>query len=360
MGQYKKISPNEARGLFWGVVLAILAFFIVLIVSAMNVLAEPRPCVDTLAGAQYPKELRHVPNHVAIGGFARTFGADFFPVAKKELDKGRHFIRTQLVWKDNHQFGKPELKAAIKEAKRYNILCTAFPGRIEISPFTEHNISKPDSYLDKIQAAAPNCQIVNNPWRGGLSKKYKNEVHNTHSKAPPKPFNFSYDGESSVDSDVTSAKEKYKQAELLCVWHPRLNLKWSMKDTASRPQRIKEANQRKPDKRMLESLVYLFTERSETKIPSKWLVKSHAERHQFIDAKGDRLLLISPIQADAITLKRNDKTVVKLPFYGAFDGGGWRYYAPGFGYEYGKNLDVYIGKKKFGNIDAGFRSAPYR
>lgn len=321
--------------------------------------ATPTPCVDTLAAPQYPKELQAIPLNYAIGGFAKTFG-DFFPVAKKELDRGRKYIRVNLQWCDNHNCW--DIKGAEKEARRYQILCRAFPDRIiEISPFTEHNLpsSKLDKYLDTIQANAPNCRVINTPWKGALSKKYKNEIHGNHS-IPPGPYNYSYDGTNTVDSDVKADLQKHSRAELFCVWHPRLNLKYSMKDPAGRPQRIKEAKVRSPNKDFLLSLVYLFTEKGPFNIPKNWLVKSHAERHQAVDSKGDKLLIIAPIRADAVTLKRAGREVAKLPYYAPFDGGGFRYYWNKLAYHAGRSLDVFIGKKQYGTINPGFRGPTFR
>lgn len=326
---------------------------------ALLPVVKPLPCIDTLAAAQYGGQLKHIPLDYAIGGFANTFG-DFFPVAKKELQRGRKYIRVNLLWSDSHSFGDKDLKPAIKEARRYQSLCTAYPDRtIELSPFTEHNLSNPDKLLDVIQANAPNCKIINSPWRGKLSSKYKNEVHGDHAK-PSGRYNYSYDGKNAVDSNVTNDLKTHSGADIFCIWHPRLNLKWSMKDPAGRPQRLKEAKDRRPNKKLLQSLVYLFTGKGETSIPGKWLVKSHAEKHEKGDLKGDKLLIISPVKGKAVQLKRSGKNVGKLNYYGTFDGGGYRYYAPKFGYQYGKDLDVFIGQKKYGVINGGFRDGYFR
>ena len=370
-------TPRQRKLYFWATSAFIALFIALQIAFAAILLAEPRPCVDTLAAAKFGEELKHIPNHVGVTGFANTFG-DFFPVAKKELARGREFIRIQGVWKDNHSFGNSDLKLALKEARRYEDLCVQYPGKVEFSPFTEHTISKPDSWLDQIAAAAPHCRVVNNPWvgKGGFSKKYKSEVHNLRSNPPGRPYNFSYDGESSVDDNVSATLQRYSDADVLCVWHPRLNLRWRMKDGTPRSQRIKEAKKRKPDKRLLESLVFLFSPPGRIDVPAHWLVKSHADNHGpnvigQMDAKGDKLLIISPVkQTDKkgrvkpIQLKRAGvkKPVGKLGYYGTFNDEktgrilGYRYYASKFGYEYGANLQPWIGKKQFGWMNGGFRA----
>lgn len=331
----------------------VLFFLLIFCASAF---AELRPCIDTLAVAKYPQELRHINNSVAISGFANTFG-DFFPVAKKELDRGRSFIRVQLSWRDDHNYGQADMKQIIKEAKRYNILCGAYPDRIVISTFTEHNLNNPDKFHDQVKKAAPNCEVINNPWRGKFSSKYPNEIHGSgHKKPPPgRPYFFSYDGENSVDSDVESVKKKYSDTEMFCMWHPRLNGKWSMKDTTPRPQR-----RAWPNKNMLESLVYLFTSKGSTSVPKNWLIKSHAEKHDAMDQKGDKLLIISPKKASEIILKRAGRVIDKLRLYGSFSGGGWRYYSQNWGYKLGADLEVWLDGEKYGLINGGFRDGNYR
>lgn len=321
----------------------------------------PRPCVDTLAAAKFPGVLSAIPKNYAIGGFAKAFG-DFFPVAKKELEAGREYIRVNLIWSDSHTYGDKDNKTIISEARRYQILCAQYPDRtIELAPFTEHNVKDPSKYLNLAQANAPNCKIINSPWKGGISTKYKNEIHGDGRTVNP-PYNYSYDGTNSVDSNFVADLQKHSKADIFCAWNPRLNLKWSMKDTTPRDQR-----KALPSKEMLKSLVYLFTPKGEFNIPGKWLVKSHAEKHNATDTKGDKLLIISPIrQLDSkkkplpIILKRGGQKVVTLPYYGTYDGGGYRYYASGWGYQYGATLAVTIGNKQYGTINGGFRGPTFR
>lgn len=331
--------------------------------------AEPIPCVDTLGAVKYEKALKAIPNSVGISCFAKTFG-DCFPVMKRQLDAGRKFARINLLWSDTHTYGDKDLPFIKSESKRYNILCTNFPDRkIELAPFTEHNVKNPDKFLSVVKANAPNCSYpVNSYWNGSATKNpaYKNEVHGKHKNPPPpSPFNFSDDGTNTVDTNFTETKKTRSGADLLCAWHPSLNGKYSMKDTTPRPQRTGWA-----DADMLKSLVYLFTDKGETQIPKKWIVKSHAENHGQGDLKGDKLLIISPLKKLnkklngylPIVLKRDGQKVCTLNYYGPYDGipGTYRYYAPMMGYKCGANLSVYHSGKKYGTINGGFRDGVYR
>jgi hypothetical protein len=135
-----------------------------------------------------------------------------------------------------------------------------------------------------------------------------------------------------------------------------------MKDTTPRPQR-----KALPTKEFLLSLVYLFTEKGQTSLPKGWFVKSHAEKHDPKDTKGDKLLIVAAIkkinkkgEVLPIVLKRNGQKVCQLNYFGILDGGGFRYYAPVMGFKCGANLDVYIGDTKYGKINGGFRDFMYR
>lgn len=308
--------------------------------------------LDTLAGAKYPREVRTIPNHYAVGFFAETFG-DAFSVVRQELAAGRIHVRVHLMWSDQHQFGDRDIRTITRLARKYQPLCAQYPGRLELSPFCEHNLGNPDKYLD-IVARESGCTVVNTPWKGAISRKYKNEVHGDHAK-PQGRYNFSFDGTNSVDADMEAFKRRHAGAEVLYLWNPRLNLKWSMKDTTPRPQR-----KAIPSPEFLDSLEYLTTAKGQTSLPKRWLAKSHADRHQAVDPKGDKLLIISPIRGNAVELRKAGKVVATLRYYGAFDGGGFRYYATTMGFKLGPNLGVFMNGKQYGTINGGFRDATFR
>lgn len=315
--------------------------------------------LDLLAGAKYSKEVIQFSRQMAIGLFAETFG-DAYPVAEAALKAGCKLIRIQLLWSDSHQFGDKDIKKVKKLAAKYNELANKYPAAdVRLSPFCEHNISNPDKYLDICQVAAPSCTIINTPWKGGFSKKYINEIHGDHAK-PQGRYQYSFDGTEVTNSDVESYKKKYGDAEVFFMWTSRFNLRWNEKDKANRPTRVKESRQRKPSKDMIESIAYLFSDKGTYNLDRNTLLKSHSERHDAQDRKGDKLLFITPTKADAVILKKNGKQIGKLPYYGTFEDGRHRYYAPQFAYKYGANVDVYVGKKHLGTVNCGFRSAPYR
>lgn len=317
--------------------------------------------MDYLAGAKYGREiLKTHPEGFAAGFFAVTFG-DAFPVIDKLLATGKcPLVRINLLWEDSHTYGNKNVKQMRKLARKCQALATKYPSvDVRIAPFTEHNLSSPDKYLDICQLEAPSCLIINSVWKGSLSKKYINEVHGDHKK-PTGRYQYSFDGTEATNKNVKLYLETHAGAEVFFMWSNRHNLRYSEKDTTARPQRIKEANVRKPSADYLRSISYLFTEEGAVRVPPNWLIKSHAERHGPVDAKGDKLLIISPIRAAAITLKRGGNTIAKLNYYGPFEDGRSRYYATQFGFKYGKNLDVCIDGEKHGTINGGFRAGSFR
>lgn len=322
--------------------------------------------IDYLAGAKYPDViLKEHPEGWAAGFFAVTFG-NALPTVEKLLATGRcPHVRIQLLWSDAHSFGDSDIPQIRKLSRAYQELKKRFPHVVvEISPFCEHNLNNPDKYLDIVKAEAPDCIPVNVPWRGAFSRKYKNEIHGNHSK-PVGAYNYSFDGTNAVDSDVEAFKRQHNGSQVFFFWHPRLNLKWSMKDTTPRP-----ARKAKPSSELIDSLIYLHTAKGTTSVPKRWLVKSHAEKHGEGDLKGDKLLIISPIRARAIELKtRNGQTVDTLRYYGTFEGGGFRYYSAQWGYQVAHKArriqgdplcEIWINGKRVGGTNPGFRDPTFR
>lgn len=335
-----------------------LVFLILLIGNTAY--AETRYGADTLAAPLYASQIKAIPNQYAIRGFAEIFG-NFYPVAESQLRGGRQALGVNLLWSDQHTFGDRNIPDIRRLSTKYEYLCVRHPGVIEITPFTEHKLNNPDKYLDIAQKAAPDCTIVNNPWLEGggkFSKRYKNEIHGSTHSIPGGPYNFSYDGESAVDSNVEAVKKKFAGAERFYLWTFRENCRWSMQDGRSLTERIRDCA--KPIPEWFVSELALISKKGDTEVPRGWLIKSHSERHSRDDLKGDKLLIISPVKGDEVTLKKEGKVVAKLPYYGPYQGGGYRYYYSDFGYKLGAGLDLFINGKKYGTINGGFRDGVYR
>lgn len=315
---------------------------------------------------------KEFPQGWALGTFARTFG-DALPHVRAILDTGRcAVVRVQLVWSDSHQFGVAETAAAIKEARRYEKLAREFPNiKIELSPFCEHNIKSPDSELSKVQDRAPSCTVVNTPWTGGLSAKFKNEVHGTKAKALKGKYNFSYDGSSSVDSDVETVKATHTAADCFYFWVPQFNGRKSTNDTTPRPDR-KAYPVGLSGSRLIDSVIYLSRARGDSRLAKGFLWKSHAEQHDspIPEPRAFKPVLICPVKAKKFDLiTDNGQSVATLPYYGTYSGGGYRYYAQDFGYLIQEKAFRIQGRgscklvaegKDYGTVAAAFRLGGFR
>ena len=325
--------------------------------------------LDFLALPRYADvAVREFPAGWALGAFANTFG-DAFPVVREIVRSGRcPHVRMQLLWSDSHSFSMADLPLAISEAKRYNKLAGNNPKtKFELSVFCEHNIPNPDPWLDQVAAAAPNCRIVNTPYKGALSRKYKNEVHGSHPR-PKGPYNYSYDGTSAVDADVMADKRQYRNSEVFFFWIPQFNQRKNATDPTPRPQRKVI-----PTSGQIDSVIYLHNNAGGgISLPTGFLWKSHADQHlePFPEPRASKPVLICPVKADRFELVADNGQVVDvLPYYGPFADGRFRYYLGDFGYQVSEKalriqghsvLQLRSGRKIHGKVNPAFRAGNFR
>lgn len=322
--------------------------------------------MDYLGGAQYKDViLKNHPQGWAAGFFLSTFGDATKIIRSLAITSKAPVIRIHLLWSDTHAFGDNNIGAikagaAIVQKIKKEIPFVTF----EISPFCEHNLKNPDKYLDIVEAYAPDCVPVNSVWQGSLSKKYKNEVHGTKAKAVGGSYNFSWDGQSSVDTDVEAVKKLHSNADVIYFWDARFNGKWEDNDKTPRPQR-----KGWPDSKIIRSLSFLASKKAETKMPKGWIYKSHAENKGNGDPRADKPVFICPIKARQIEIVSfTGKVIEKLPYYGTFEDR-FRYYASSWGYEISakaikaqgySECQVFIDGKNIGVIDPAFRDGGFR
>lgn len=324
--------------------------------------------LDLLGAARFPRiALKGLPNDWAVGVFHDTFG-NVGSLVKDLAHSGKpRVIRVQLVWSDSHSFGSAEQAKAIKAAKFYEPLAKKYPEiRWQLSPFCEHNLKAIDPILREIKKAAPHCEPVNTPWNGVLSKAYLNEIHAGHHPILG-PHNFSYDGKSSVDSNVTKDKREEKSAEIFFFWVPQFNLKLTVTDKTPRPER-KAA----PTLELIESVVFLSTKRGKVSLPKGYIWKTHSDQHEapVPEPRACKPVLIAPQKIQKFRLvDASGVTVGELPYFGVFDGGGHRYYLGDWGYKVALEarkrtgspvVGLFAGTTKVGEINPGFRAGTFR
>jgi len=322
-------------------------------------------CLDTLGIAAYPSMAKQIPLNIMIRGFHKTFG-DYLKVMRKELARGRPVIGVGGPWND-HIHGDSDIPEIKKLGAELKSMLAAYPGKkIYWSVFVEHNLNNFDKYGDIAQAACPQCIIVNSVYKGSFSKKYQNEVHGS-SKKPTGVFlvpgvSYSSDGSNSPDQNFTKIVRDFKDAVFVCGWHWSFNLFYGASDPASRATRIKEKKERKPTKDIINSIIYLFLEPGQMNLSSKiYLLKSHAEKHDFQDTKGNKMMIITKVKTAFVEFRKQGFNI-KLPLFGSFSGckNCWRYYWTQFGFKAGEALDVIINGKKEGTVNGGVRCCHYQ
>lgn len=302
-----------------------------------------RYCLDVLGAAQYQSVVFNtVPKNIGLGVFAEEFG-NAFPFVTQAIKKGYEFIRVQLIWDDAHLYGDKDIPKLRELCPKYQELAKQYPSvKIALSPFCEHNLAAPDKYLDLVKTLAPTCEVVNTIWKGKISTKYKNEIHGEKAKAIKTPFSFSYDGSDCIDDDIGTMQQEMQKCQEFYYWRPRFNLHKTEDD----PQRNSP-----PDSVYMKQVVALCQDKGETELPKLNIWKPVSEKNKPV--------FITSIRSPRVLLKRNNKVVATLPLYGAYEGGGFRYYSKKQGYDIGK-VEVHINNKKIGNINAPFRDGLYR
>lgn len=318
--------------------------------------------------------LQEFPQGFALGAFSQTFG-DAIPWVKRIIDSGRCArVRLHLLWKDDHNYGAKEFEQIKKEARRIRPFYDAYKSKAEIriSGACEHKLKRADAERLKaiVLRELPGATYVNTPWikGGGQTISGINEVHGSDASAPRGQYDYSFDGDNAVDSDVVSVAKRLSGADTFYIWNSQCNGRKTTQDTTPRPER-----KAWPTSNYIDSWIALSRTSSVgvVKLPAKWTYKSHADQHTVPpEPRAGKPVWICPIKASEIVLKtRNGQVVDRAKYYGPFTGGGHRFYSPNWGYltaEKARRIqgdylcDVWIQGKKVGTIDPAFRAGNFR
>lgn len=324
--------------------------------------------VDYLGGAKYAKVI--LANHPSIFGagiFARVDGfGDGIPVAEALAKKGVPRIRIHCMWKDNHDFKRTDFPAIVKEAKRVEVLARKYPAvEFRVSGACEHKLDRvtAQDLASVCKKAAPSCIYVNTPMTGGaILVGEVNEIHGKINAPKDIPrMDFSFDGTSAVDSDVTTYKKNYRNAETFYFWIPQLNGRRTTTDTTPRPSR-----KAYPTKEVLRMVYALAEDEGATSLPSKYLYKSASEQTNHdtaADTRGNRPVIIIPQKADFVDfVTPSGKVVARAKYFGTFKNQ-YRYYCPMFGYQITKLSQLChlrVGNKVLGLVNPSFRAGRFK
>ena len=230
------------------------------------------PCIDTLAGVHYPEILDLIPKNVGIGFFHEAFGGDVVALVADEFQKGREHIRVNILWKDDHTYANANLTYIIDVAQKYELICQTYKNSsLQLAAFTEHreSLATIEYVLSVVAANSPSCgQPINSTLTGELSYDYENEVHGL-SDCPNNynsPCSYSFDGTDTLSysrvapSAISLKRAANETVRRFCVWHPRLNLRYTVNDPTSRTLRVMEKDSRKPTPELIGQLLSLLGE----------------------------------------------------------------------------------------------------
>ena len=323
--------------------------------------------LDLLGLARYPKDVvsdlaRQWPRGWWLGVFSDVDGfGDARANAKRILEGGRvGGVRVQGAWRDNHNFSDLSATDVLGDSGRWNVVASEFKGvPFEYSFACEHTISSPDRFHDLV-ATRPLLTPVNVPWTGGMSRKYKNEIHGTKPALRGK-YNFSFDGTDAVNSDMAAFRKRHRKSQVFYLWTPQFNGRMNTKDATPRPQR-----KAWPSIELIESVIYLANKVGPVKLPSRFLWKTHAEQHNVPPAKRElKPVLICPVKVDEFELRRNGRKVAELQYYDTFVDGRYRYYLNEWGYQFSQRaknelFDLVADGKVYGKVNPAFRAGEFK
>jgi hypothetical protein len=304
--------------------------------------------LDHLGIAKYGKlAAAEHPDGWALGAFSNVFG-DALPAVKAVLDSGRcPRVRLHLYWSDNagHKPDRDYLRRIEKEAIRVGRFLSAYVGKVDcrVSGFCEHPLKRADA--EKVKAVVmrrmPAGVTYVNSFDANLGGQAipgaVNEVHRKGGRPQNGRYDFSYDGVSATDSDVTSDKRTFGSAETFYFWIPQFNGRLKAGDTTPRPQR-----KAWPTSNHIDLCIYQSRDLSGARIPNGHILKAMSDQHKSPpEGKDCKPVYITDTKTKPrkIIFKARNGQVIATSSgpasYNEKPSGkllGWRYYLPDWGH----------------------------
>lgn len=316
--------------------------------------------LDILGAAQFPREaLRALPKGFALGFFANTFG-NAWPVIKRLANSGKFpRIRVHAIWEDDHKYIPAKHDKQIKrEFQTFLEIAGMNPGiDWQFSPFCEA-----DGDLRPIlkELREFSGRLVNSVWRAPLVKPAL-AINEIHGDKPPAGslYNYSTDGESVVDLDMISLREKHRLADTFYFWHAAFNGKLNDTDRTPRPER-----KAWPTAQLIESIAYLANPVRAASIPEGCIWKSHADRHMTPpEPRAYKPVYIAHTKQDEMVLRNTaGKVIARMPYGGLYqDGKRHLYRLDRYGYEVAmQNDNRLVTIDGQGKVNPAFRAGIFR
>lgn len=333
--------------------------------------------LDVLGAAKFPSiALRNWPPGFACGVFADTFGNVWGFVDKLAASGKCPLIKINGPW-TAHQYVPAQHDKAIFAALAKTVgMSRKYPNvKWQFAPVCENDNTTP-----AYSALLRNCadlagglvEIINS--RGTRGKEvagFKSEIHG-NTPRPSGAYQYSYDGTSTVDSNVEKDKETHAKAGVFFLWHPAFNLKYKTALSAdkhepkhviindSAPPKMRNC---KPTPELIKSLERLGSPIKGTpKLGRREIWKSHADRNNTPpESREYKPVFITPLSAPRIELRDGDRVVAVSQGRRKFVDDRFVYRFDRFGFEMSDIVvDIYANGKKIGSVNPAFRGGDFR
>jgi len=330
--------------------------------------------MDYLGGSMFSSILLTAhPVGWGAGFFAETFG-NCWPVVDKLAASGKcPLIRIQGPW-TNHKY-MPALhdKAIFTAHKKTVEMMRKYPAvDFQFSPVCESDVKGrvwQDLFARLFRTNMTLKLVCSVGTRGELVKGILAEVHGS-TPAPRGEYNYSYDGTSTVDSDITKDKRTHRRASVMFLWHPSFNLRYKTKLSGEEIPEVKKNDTAAPKDRhckptveLIASMAAQASDKGKCRLAPNVLWKSHADRHDTpAEPRAYKPVLIAPPKVDRITLEDDFGRVVATSIKrDPYNDGRYRYYFSSYGHEIGNRvLNVKAGTRILGTLNPAFRQGGFR
>jgi hypothetical protein len=333
--------------------------------------------LDILGAAMFPSiALKNWPAGFAAGLFDSTFGNIWGFVDRLAASDKCPLIKINGPW-TAHQYDRDKHDKAIFAAlQRTIVMANRYPGVLwQFAPICEN-----DNTTSGYSTLLKNCEEVCNGRvlilnsRGTKGKEvpgFKSEVHG-NTPAPSGSYQYSYDGTSSVDSNVEADKKTHSRASVFFLWVPAFNLKYKTKLSADlhEPKHVIKNDTSPPKERVCKPTPELIASvrrlggpiDGTPKLNRREIWKSHSDRNNTPPADREyKPVFITPVSASRVELRDGDRVVAVSRPRAKYLDDRFIYRFDDFGYRIAnKVVDVYANGKKIGSVNPAFRAGDFR
>ena len=333
--------------------------------------------MDYLGGAKYPNIiLRSHPAGWAAGFFDSTFGNIWGLVDKLAASGKCPLIRINGPWTAHQYDPAKHDKAIISAANKTVLMAKKYP-RVtwQFAPVCE-NDTNTRQYAQMLQQCSKigfdYFDVINSRGtKGRQVQGFMSEIHGS-TPAPSGPYQYSYDGTSTVDANVVKDMQTRAKAGVFFMWHPAFNLKYKTKLSADlhEPKHVIKNDTSPPKERVCKPTPELIASierlgwpiKGEPKLGRREIWKSHSDRNNTPPAPREyKPVFITPVSAPRIELRDGNQVVAVSAPRAKFVDDRFVYRFDRFGYQIVDNVvDVYANGKKIGSVNPAFRAGDFR